>query len=130
MRGDTALLLLFRVRRVPEPSNLLWPPTRHRDLRRPQARSLLVGHVDDGEAAELLLGFGVRTIGDQGSVARRIDTEHRGLVVEPAGEDQDSSGLHLCPQRTDTFGRLAQIIVSEVGAHSSLNAMRYSVMQI
>src|SRR6476620_1207609 len=115
IRMIASLLVLPGVGRVPEPSNLLRPPARHRDLSCPQTRSLLVGHVDDGEAAELLLGLGVRTIGDQLGAARRIDTEHRGTVVQSTEEDEDAGSLHLCPQCADTLGRLAQIIVREVG---------------
>src|SRR3954462_6510619 len=108
-------LLFLPVSRAPEPSDLRWPTARHRDLCCPQPCGLLVGNLDDSEAAQLLFGLGVRTIDDQRGAARRIDTEHRRIVVESASEYEDSSGLHLCPQRTNTFGRLGQAIVREVG---------------
>src|SRR5262245_9643461 len=60
---------------VPEPPHLLRPTAGHRDLPRPQPRGFRVGHVDDGEAAEVLFGLGVWTVGDQWSAVRRIDAE-------------------------------------------------------
>ncbi len=40
-----------------EASHLLRPTASHRDLSRPQPRRLLVDHIHDGEAAEVLLGL-------------------------------------------------------------------------
>src|SRR4051794_12110582 len=41
-------------------------------------RGLVVGHVHDGEAAEVLLGLDVRRVGEDGVAADRLDTAHRG----------------------------------------------------
>ena len=98
-----------------EASHLLRPTAGHRDLSRPQPRRLLVGHIHDGEAAEVLLGLDVRTVGEQRRAARRIDTEHGGSVVQAAGEDEDPGSLHLCQQRPDSLGLLAQLLVRVVG---------------
>src|SRR4029450_302869 len=72
---------LCKVHGDPEASHLLRPTAGHRDLSRPQPRSLLVGHTHDGEAAEVLLGLDVRTVGEQRRAAGRIDTEHGGSIV-------------------------------------------------
>lgn len=48
---------LLKVPGVAELSYLLRPAAGHRDLARPQSPRLLVGHVHDGEAAEVLLGL-------------------------------------------------------------------------
>src|SRR5262249_51612226 len=99
-RTDRAALLAAC---VPETSHFLRPTPGDRDVSRPQPRSLLGGHVHDGEACEVLLALDVRTVGEQRGAARCIGAEHRGSVVEPTGEDEDSGSLHLCPQRADSL---------------------------
>src|SRR5580693_3397099 len=79
---------LLKLRGGPEASHLLRPAAGHRDLSGPQPRRLLVGHVHDGEAAEVLLGLDERSVGEQRRAARRIDTEHRGSIVQAADEDE------------------------------------------
>jgi hypothetical protein len=99
----------------PETSHLLRPTAGHRDLSGPQPRLLLVGHIHDGEAAEKLLGLDERTVGEQRRPARRIDAEHRGGIVQATGEDEDPGSLHLCHQRPDNPGLLAQFLNRVVG---------------
>jgi len=81
-----------------EAPNLLWPTACHRDLSRPQTCRLLVGHVHDGEAAEVFLGLDIRAVREQWRAARRIDAEHRRRVVQTAGEHEDPGRLHLSQQ--------------------------------
>src|SRR5262245_559319 len=52
-----------------ETVHLLRPAAGHCDLSRPQPRRLLVGHVDDGEAAEVLLALDVRAVREQRAAA-------------------------------------------------------------
>src|SRR5580658_1995863 len=99
----------------PEASHLLRPAAGHRDLSGPQPRRLLVGHIHDGEAAEVLLGLDERTVGEQRRAARRIDTEHRGCIIQAAGEDEYSGSPHLCQQRSKSLGLLAQLLDRVVG---------------
>ena len=98
-----------------ETSHLLRPTAGHRDLSRPQPRRILVVHRHDGEAAEVFLGLDVRTVGEQRRAARRIDVEHRGIRVQAVGVDEHPGFVHLCPQRPDGLGLLAQLLVRVVG---------------
>jgi hypothetical protein len=76
---------------------------------------VLVGYIHDSEATEVFLGLDERTIGEQRRAGGRVDTEHGGGIVQAAGEDQDSGSLHLCHQRPDSLGLLAQLLVRVVG---------------
>jgi hypothetical protein len=81
----------------------------------PPAALPLVGHFHEGETAEVLLCLDVGAVGEQGRAARRLDAEHGGLVIPAAGEDEDPGGLHLCHHCAGSLGRLAEILVREVG---------------
>src|ERR1700733_1534956 len=75
---------LRSLRKLPgdlETSHLLRPTAGHRDLSRPHPRRLFVGHIHDGEAAEVPLRLGERAVGEQWCATRRITTEHRGSGV-------------------------------------------------
>src|SRR6266511_2655809 len=79
-----------------EPVHLLRPVEHGREPAGPVSRRRVVGHVHDGEAAEVLLGLDVRAVGEDGLAVDRLDTAHRGGPVEPAvGEDQNIFGQHL-----------------------------------
>ena len=51
--------------------------------------------VTTARPAEVFLGLDVRTVGEQWRPARRIDAEHRGMVVQPVGVDEDPCIPHL-----------------------------------
>lgn len=79
--------------RTSEPVHLLRPVEHGREPAGPVPRRRVVGHVDDGEAAEVLLGLDVRAVGEDGLAVDQLDTAHRGGPVERAiGEDQDTLG--------------------------------------
>jgi hypothetical protein len=111
-----------------EASHLLRPTAGHRDLSRPQPRRLLVGHIHDGEAAEVLLRLDERTVGDSG-VPLDASTLNTGAASSrppvkmrtPAAFISATNGL-----RTLDFSRSSSSVWS--GTHPSLKAMRYSVM--
>src|SRR5262245_13101335 len=85
-RLPTPLRNLRRLRGDPETSHLLRPTAGHRDPSRPYPSGLSIAHIHPAEAAEVLLGLDERTVGEQWRATRRIDTEHRGSVVQAASE--------------------------------------------
>ena len=48
---------------------------------RSESRRVLVGDVDDREAAQVLLGLDERAVGEHGPAAGRVDAEDRALVA-------------------------------------------------
>src|SRR5438034_757674 len=99
-----------------EPVYLLRPVEHGREPAGPVPRRLIVGHVHDGEAAEVLLGLDVRAVGEDGLAVNRLDTAHRGGPVETTvGEDQDTFSQHLLDHRTDGLALLTQLVRRMVG---------------
>ena len=79
----------------PELPHLVGPTAAHGDPGRPHLRRLVVGHVDDGETAEELLGLDVGTVADHDLLAGRIDAVDGPVLLESAGEDVHACRLHL-----------------------------------
>ncbi len=119
---------LWKLHGDSEASHLLRPTAGHRDLSRPQPRRLLVGHIHDGEAAEVLLGLDERTVGEQRRAARRIDTEHGAASSRPPVKMKTPAAFISATNGLTArdFSRSSSTVWS--GTHSSLKAMRYSVM--
>src|SRR5205823_12611551 len=61
-----------------EPVYLLRPVEHGCQPAGPVPRRRVVGHVHDGEAAEVLLGLDVGAVGEDGFAVNRLDTAHRG----------------------------------------------------
>ena len=127
-RPPTLLRNLWKLRRDPEASHLLRPTAGHRDLSRPQPRRLLVGHIHDGEATEVLLGLDERTVGEQ---RRALDasTLNTGAASSRPPVKMKTPAAFISATNALTaldFSRSSSIVWS--GTHSSLKAMRYSVM--
>jgi hypothetical protein len=127
-RPPTRLRSLRKLPRDLEASHLLRPAARHRDLSGPQPRGILVGHIHDGEAAEVFLGLDERTVGEQRRAAGRINSEHRGRIVQAARKTKTPAAfISAISARTALdFSRNSSAVWS--GTHSPLKAMRYSVM--
>jgi len=110
-----------------EASHLLRPSAGHRDPSGPQPRGFLVGHVQDGEAADVLFGFDERSVGEQ-RVPLDASTLNTGpsssppvKMRTPAAFISATNGL-----RTWDFSRSSSTVWS--GTLSSLTAMGYSAL--
>jgi hypothetical protein len=112
----------------PEASHLLQPTAGHRELSRPQTRRLLVGHIHDGGTAEVLLGLDERTVGEQRRATRRVDTEHGTASSRPPLKMRTPAAFISATNALAAldFSRRSSTVWS--GTHSSLKAMRYSVI--
>jgi hypothetical protein len=109
--------------------HLLRPADRDRDPAGPVPRLGIVGHIDDREAAEVLLGLDERPVGEDGRAAARVDAAHGGRRVQTAvAEDEDTAAVisSITALPALPLSRSSSIVRS--GTHSSLKAIRYSAI--
>ena len=88
---------------------------------------LVIGHVHHGEAAEVLLGLGVRTVGEERLALPGLDAAHDGRGVEgPVAENEDAAASisWITARPATAFRPISSEVCS--GTHSSLKAIRYS----
>src|SRR5262252_6368254 len=94
-----------------EAVHLLRPADRDRDPAGPVSRLGIVGHIDDGEPAEVLLGLDVRPDSEYGRAAARVDAAHGGRRVQTAvAEDEDTCVRHLLNESPAGLASLAQLL--------------------
>src|SRR3954447_24635520 len=114
-RPHDSELVLQTLPRDLEAPYFLWPAAGGGDLSCPHPSSLLVRHIYDREASEVLLGLGVGAIGEDGDTAGSIHAEHWRVVVQTPQEDVDPRRLHFCPQRLNGPGLLHHLVIGELG---------------
>src|SRR6516164_6969357 len=99
-----------------ETVHLLRPADGDRDPAGPMPCLGIVGHIDDGETAEVLLGLDEGAVGEYGRAAARVDAAHdRRRVQTAVAEDEDTGGRHLLDQGSGGRAPLAQLLHREVG---------------
>ena len=109
-----------------EAVHLLRPADRDGDPAGPVPRLGIVGHVDDREAAEVLLGLDERPIGEDGRAAARVDAAHDGRRVQAAvAEDEDTAAFISSITALPALPRSRTSSIVRSGTHSSLKAIRY-----
>src|SRR6476619_971162 len=106
-----------------EAVHLLRPADRDRDPAGPVPGRLLVGHIDDREAAEVLLGLDVRPVGEDGRAAAAVDAS-RPPSLKTKTPASVISSIKALPEVA--LSRSSSIVRS--GTHSSLKAIRYSAI--
>src|SRR6188768_1387267 len=79
----------------PERADLDRKRRRPRQLRAPRERRVEIGGPDDGEAADVFLAFGERTVGGQDLPVPDPHDRRGARVVEPAGEHPGAGGFHF-----------------------------------
>jgi hypothetical protein len=119
---------LRTLRKLPahlEASYFLRPTAGHGDPSRPQPRRFLVGHIDDGETAEVLSANGPsvnRGVPLDASTLKAGESSRPPVKIRtPAALICATNGLSA-----RDFSCSCSSVCS--GTHSSLKAMRYSVM--
>src|SRR3954471_15308757 len=108
-------LVLQTLPRDLEAPYFLWPAAGGGDLSCPHPSSLLVRHIYDREASEVLLGLAVGAIGEDGVTAGSVHAEHGRVVVQAPQEDVDPRRLHFCPQRLNGPRLPRHLLVGELG---------------
>jgi NAD(P)-dependent dehydrogenase (short-subunit alcohol dehydrogenase family) len=104
------------IARVREAVHLLRPADRDRDPPGPVPRLGVAGHVDDREAAEVLLGLGERPVGEDGRAAARVDAAHDGRRVQAAvAEDEGARVGHLLDHGPAGRAPLAYVLLRQLG---------------
>jgi len=104
-------------------SDLLWPATSRCELAGPKLCGLLIGDIDDREAAEILGDIGIPTFAEVQFAAGLVSTESLAQVfIYSRGEDEHARLLHLrydCPGQRPTglkplFGVITDPLLVEV----------------
>ena len=102
---------------------------RDRDPARPVPRLGIVWHVDDREAAKVLLGLGERPVSEDGRAAARVDAADSGRRVQAAvAEDEDPAAVISLITAMPAAPRSRTSCGVRSGTHSSLKAIRYSAI--
>jgi hypothetical protein len=111
-----------------ETAYLLRPAAGHRDPSGPQPGSLLVGHVDDGEAAEMLLGLDVWTVCEQRYAALSVEADHGASSSRPPVKMMTPAAFISAVSALAALATPRRSSPVSSGTHSLLKAMRYSAM--